>query len=56
MAQLQNRFTEIVIGLRRLEAEEEAAAAGAKQPAGALDDCARRKDLKNTNASNSRAW
>ena len=56
MAQLQSLFTNIALGLRRLEAEEEAATAGAEQPANPLEDRARRTTLKIANAANRSSW
>ena len=63
MAQLQSLFTNIAIGLRRLEAEEEAAQAGAEQPAAnslkktvLAEDRARRTTLKIASAANRSSW
>ena len=56
MAQLQSLFTNIALGLRRLEAEVEAAAAGAEQPANPLEERARRTTLKIANAANRSSW
>ena len=56
MAQLQSLFTNIALGLRRLEAEEEAAQAGAEQPAYRPEERARRTTLKIANAANRSAW
>ena len=41
MAQLQSLFYNIALGLKRLEAEEEAAQTGAEQPVNAAEDRAR---------------
>ena len=56
MAQLQSLFTNIALGLRRLEAEEEAAQAGAEQPANLAEERARRTTLKIANAANRSSW
>jgi len=56
MAQLQSLFTNIALGLRRLEAKEEAATAGAEQPANPLEGRARRTTLKIANAANRSSW
>ena len=42
MAQLQNLFTNIALGLRRLEAEEEAAQPDAEKPVNAAAERARK--------------
>ena len=56
MAQLQSLFTNIALGLRRLEAEDEAATAGPEQPAQLQEDRARRTTLKIANAANRSSW
>ena len=56
MAQLQSLFTNIAVGLRRLEAEEEADQAGAEQPANLPEERARRTTLKIANAANRSSW
>ena len=56
MAQLQSLFTNIALGLRRLEAEEEAAQTGAEQPVNPAEERARRTTLKIANAANRSSW
>ena len=56
MAQLQSLLTDVAVGLRRLEAEEEANQVGADQPANAAEDRARRTTLKIANAANRSSW
>ena len=56
MAQLQSLFTNIALGLRRLDAEEEAAQAGAEQPASLPEERARKTVLKIANAANRSSW
>ena len=60
MAQLQSLFTNIALGLRRLEAEEEAAQANreasAEQPANLPEERARKTTLKIANAANRSSW
>ena len=56
MAQLQSLFTNIALGLRRLEAEEEAAQAGAEQSASLPEERARKTVLKIANAANRSPW
>ena len=56
MAQLQSLLTNIAVALRRLEAEEEAAQAGAEQPADLPEERARRTTLKIANAANRSSW
>ena len=56
MAQLQSLLTNIALGLKRLEAEEEAAKAGPEQPAELLEERGRRTVLKIANAANRSSW
>ena len=56
MEQLQSLLTNIALGLRRLEAEEEATQAGAEQPADSPEDRARKTTLKIANAANRSSW
>ena len=56
MAQLQGLFTNIALGLWRLEAEEEAAQAGAEQPANLPEERARKTTLKVASAANRSSW
>ena len=56
MEQLQSLLTNIALGLRRLEAEEEAAKAAAEQPADLPEERARRTTLKIANAANRSSW
>jgi len=56
MAQLQSLFTNIALGLRRLEAEEEAAQAETEQPANLAEERARKTTLKIANAANRSSW
>ena len=56
MAQLQSLFNNIALGLRRLEAEEEAAQTGAEQLATVPEERARRTVLKIANAANRSSW
>ncbi len=56
MAQLQSLFANIALGLRRLEAEEEAVEASAVQPANRSEERARRTTLKIANAANRSSW
>jgi hypothetical protein len=58
MAQLQSLFANIALGLRRLEAEEEAAEVSAAQPAPpkSAEERARRTTLKIANAANRSSW
>ena len=56
MAQLQNLFTNIALGLRRLEAEEEAAEPDAEKPVNAAAERARKTILKIASAANRSSW
>ena len=56
MAQLQSLFTDIALGLRRLETEEEAVQTGAELPVNAAADRARRTTLKIASAANRSSW
>ena len=56
MAQLQNLFTNIALGLRRLEAEEEAAEPDAEKPVNAAAERARKTTLKIASAANRSSW
>ena len=56
MALLQSLLTNIALGLRRLEAEEEAAQAGAEQLVNHAEERARRTTLKIANAANRSSW
>ena len=56
MAQLQSLFTNIALGLRRLEDEVETAAAVNEPPANPLEERARRTVLKIANAANRSSW
>ena len=56
MAQLQNLFTNIALGLRRLEAEEEAAELDAEKPVNAAAERARKTTLKIASAANRSSW
>ena len=56
MEQLQSLLTNIALGLRRLEAEDEAAKAGAEPPADLPEECARKTTLKIACAANRSSW
>jgi hypothetical protein len=56
MAHMQRLLTNICLGLRRFEAEEEATKAGAEQPADRLEERARKTTLKIANAANRSSW
>jgi hypothetical protein len=56
MEQLQSLFTNIALGLRRLEAEGEAAQTNAEQPEDLPEERARKTVLKIANAANRSSW
>ena len=56
VAQLQSLFTNIALGLQRLEAEDEANQLGDEQPANLPEERARRTTLKIANAANRSSW
>ena len=56
VAQLQSLMTNIALGLRRLEHEQEAAQQAGEQPVNAAEDRARRTTLKIANAANRSSW